>query len=95
MTVGPKPLTVVFTQVSWEKALGVFNARLATAPLEHDTKLRCQRDTIAAVYSDFAAKLPEARFPALFTRAMLEDGRTEGSQYPNLMIPRVWDQYII
>ena len=80
-------------QVSWEKALGVFDARLATTPLEHDTKLRHLRETVAEVYSDFAARLPKARLPALIVRAALEDGRTEGSRYPNLIIPGVKQQY--
>ena len=74
------------TQASWERALGVFDAHLTTAPPEHDTRLRRQRDAVAAAYSDFAAKLPEARTPALMTRALSEDGRTEESRYPNLMI---------
>lgn len=80
-------------QVSWKKALGVFDARLATTPLEHDTELRRLRETVAEGYSDFAARLPEARLPALIIRAGLEDGRTEGSRYPNLMIPGLKQQY--
>lgn len=81
------------TQVSWDKALGVFDARLATASLEHGTRLGHQRDAVADAYSDFEAKLPEARIPVLILRALLEDGRTEGSQYPNLMVPGEREQY--
>jgi hypothetical protein len=81
------------TQVSWKKALGVFDARLATAPLKHDTKLRHWREIVAEVYSDFAAKLPEAKLPTLTIRAQLIDGRTEESRYPNLMLPGMGEHY--
>jgi len=82
------------TQLSWERALEVFDARLADiiAP-EHIAELGHWRETVAQVHSDFMAKLPEARVPALASRASWEDGRTEGSQYPNLMRPGVMIQY--
>lgn len=53
------------TQISWKKALGVFEARLADVPLEHSTKLRYWKEIVAGVRSDFAAKLPDAELPTL------------------------------
>ena len=81
------------TQLSWKKALGVFDARLAYATLEHGTKLRRWRETVTEVYLDFVAKLPDAETPILMLRATQLDGRTEGSRYPNLMLPWVQQQY--
>ncbi|KAF9645914.1 hypothetical protein BDM02DRAFT_3119538, partial [Thelephora ganbajun] len=60
---------------SWKKALGAFDVRLT-----HNMKLRDWRGVVAEVYSDFAAKLPDADLPTLATLGVLKDGRTEGSQ---------------
>lgn len=81
------------SQVSWKKALGVFDARLASVPPENGTKLQHCKEMVAEVHSDFAAKLPDAKLPILAMRATLEDGRTEESRYPNLLIPEVKHQY--
>ena len=83
---GPKPLIGNFTQVSWRKALGVFDARLATAPPECGKELWHWRGVVAEAYLDFTTKLPGGELPILTMRAMREDGRAEGSQYPNLFL---------
>jgi len=80
-------------QVSWRAALGVFDARLVTVPPEHDTKLRHWRETLAEVYSDFTAKVPDAKLQTLALRALWVDGRTEESRYPNLLIAKVGQQH--
>jgi len=67
--------------------LEVFDIRLADFPPEYGARLRHRRDIVAMVYSDFVAKLPDAKLTALASRAAWVDGRTEESQYPNLMIP--------
>lgn len=72
-------------QVSWRKALQVFDARLTYVPLAYAAKLRHCREVVAEVYSDFVAKLPGVELPALARRTKLEDGRTERSRYPNLI----------
>ena len=51
------------------------------------------RETVAGVYSDFLAKLPDAEPPILTARAHETDGRTEGSRYPNFMLPWVQQRY--
>lgn len=80
-------------QMSWKKALGVFDARLANIPLGRCTKLRYWRETVAAIHSDFEAKLPDAEPPILTLRAALLDGRTKESRYPNLMLPGIGRRY--
>ena len=76
------------TQISWKKALEVFEARLADVPLEHDTRLRHWKEIVAKVRSDFMAKLPDAELPTLAAWEKFEDDRrTEGSWHQNLMVP--------
>ena len=89
----PKLLIGNFTQVSWKKALGVFDARLSTAPPECGNKLRDWKDVVAGAYSDFSAKLPDGKLPILAMRAMREEGRAEGSQNPNLFLHGAKQQY--
>ena len=48
-----QPLTASVTQVSWEKALIIFDAHLVTVLVEHGTKLQHWKETVADVYSDF------------------------------------------
>ena len=94
MTARVIPLMANVVQVSWKKALRVFDARLANAPPEHGTKLRHWKETVAEVHSDFEAKLPGTGPGTLTLRAEQVDGRTEESRYPNLMIPGVMQQYM-
>ncbi|KAF9646810.1 hypothetical protein BDM02DRAFT_2889392 [Thelephora ganbajun] len=79
--------------LSWKKALGVFDARITNDTLERGTNFRHWRKTVAEVYSDFVAKLPGAESPILSSRARQLDGRTEGSRYPNMMLPWVRQRY--
>ena len=87
------PLMGYVTQVSWKRALGVFDARLANVPLGYGAKLRRWKKIVAEVHSVFEAKLPEdipAIIPLWAERA---DERTEGSRYPDLMVPGMQQQY--
>ena len=60
VTIRPTPLMVNVTQMSWKKALGVFEARLADLPFEHSVKLRHWKPIVERVYSEFVTKLPDA-----------------------------------
>ena len=73
-------------QVSWKRALGVFNARLANAPPEHRTKLRHWKEAVTEIYTGFEAELLIEEPTILTLRAVTVDGRTGESRYPNLMI---------
>lgn len=79
--------------MSWEKALKVFDARIAKLPLPRGTRLRHWKQIVERLHLDFAARLPEATPPPLAVRVREEDGRTEGSQYPNLILPRERQPY--
>ena len=70
-----------------EKALGVFDARLATVPFEHGIKLQHWKETAVGVYLGFVAKLPDAELPILVVHATWEDSRAEESWCPSLMVP--------
>ncbi|KAF9785457.1 hypothetical protein BJ322DRAFT_831444 [Thelephora terrestris] len=76
--------------VSWKKALEVFDARLAKITSEHGINLRHWKQIVEKHQLDFARRIPEAKMPTLAVRARREDGRTEGSQYPNLILP--WER---
>jgi hypothetical protein len=45
------------------------------------------------MYSDFQARLPGCEPPTIHSLAMLEDGTTEESKYPNLMSVEVRMMY--
>ena len=79
-------------QMSWKRALGVFDTRLANVTLERGTRLRHWKETVLEVHSDLEAKLPDAEPANLSSRARWVDGRTEGSRYPNLMVPGIKQQ---
>jgi len=79
--------------MSWKKTLGVFDARLASRACEHGTKLRHWREIVARVHADFEANLPDAELPNLAVQAAWVDGRTEGSRYPNLLLPGMGERY--
>ena len=42
---------------------------------------------------DLERKLPKREPPVLTSLALLEDGRSEGSKYPNLMVPAAREYY--
>lgn len=79
-------LIVNVTQVSLEKAAGVFVTRLAKTPPEHGAKLQRYKQIVVERYLDLVSRLPEANLPILGRRVLGEDGRTEGSRYPNLIL---------
>ena len=40
------------------------------------------------MYSDFQAGLPNCEPPMIYSLALMEDGTTEESKYPNLMLAK-------
>ena len=51
------------------------------------------RRVVGEKYSDFQARLPDCRPSMLFALALSEDGTTEESRYPNLMLAEVRGRY--
>jgi hypothetical protein len=45
------------------------------------------------MYTKFQAGLPEYEPPMMYSLAMLEDGTTEDSKYPNMMLDEVREWY--
>jgi hypothetical protein len=88
-----KLLTTNAAQVSLEKAVGTFDTRLAKIPPEHAAKLRRYKQIVVELYLDLVARLPGANLPTLGRRVLREDGRTEGSRYPNLILRQVRHTY--
>ena len=82
-----------FTQVSWEKVLGISDAGLVKIPPEQGTQSRNWMKVVENAHLDFAARFPEAKIPTLALRAREEDGRIEGSRYPNLILSQERQQY--
>ena len=80
-------------QISWNKALSVFDSRISGTTLEQGTKLRRWKEVVEEVHLDFWAKIPDEEPPILTERAYKLDGRTEESRYPNLMLPWVRRRY--
>ena len=42
---------------------------------------------------DFERRIPRCELPLLTALALLEDGRSEGSGYPNFMVPATRESY--
>lgn len=62
------------TQVSWKKALEVFEVQLADVPLEHGTESQHWREIVAKVHLDFVANLPDAELPTRAAWTKFEEG---------------------
>jgi len=65
--------------------LPVFDARIINLPSEESAPLRHYRKVVEEMHSDFQARLPGCEPPTVLSLAMLEDGTTKESKYPNLL----------
>lgn len=78
---------------SWRKTLGVFDDRIAKVPSERAADLRNRKQAVTKAHLEFSVKLPDFRVPTLAWLVGWVDGRTEGSQYPNLIPPIARREY--
>lgn len=93
-TVFPPQLTFSFPrQYSWTKALKVYDSRIGSFSLEEGAHLWCLKQVVAEACVDFERRVPKAGPSVLTSLALLEDGRSEGSKYPNLMVPAAREHY--
>ena len=80
-------------QMSWKLTLETIEARV---PLHLDAKsrsLRCWKVTIEKAYANFQVDFPGFK-PDLFTCLVIAtDGRSEGSDFPNLIEPKERECY--
>lgn len=86
-------LTKNTNQISWRRALDTLDARIGSRSRSESEPLRRWREVIEKAYADFQEKLPGYQ-PSLFASlALVEDGRTEDSVFPNLMLAAEREPY--
>ena len=87
-----KELTKIADQVSWKRALETIDVRIRLYPTESES-LGYWREVIGKAYTDFQAN-PLGYGPSQFTSmASSMDGRTEHSDFPNLLEPKEREPY--
>jgi len=81
-----RALTKDATQISWQRALDTIDARIGLYSHVESGSLRHLRGVIGKVHADFQAGLQGCGPSELMSMALLIDGRTADSKYPNLML---------
>ena len=82
-----KALTGNATQISWKRALDTIDALVESRPHAESGPLRYWRAAIGKAYTDTHLNPLEDGPDPLISSALSIDGRTEGSRYPNLLLP--------
>ena len=80
-----KALTEGADQISWKRALDTIDVRVGLSPHAESGSLRHWRGVIGKVYADFQANLLRCGPSPLISSALLVDGRTGDSKFPNLL----------
>jgi hypothetical protein len=74
--------------------LKVFDSRINDLSFEGGASLRDFREIVAEMLVDLEARLPDRYPPKLSALMAFEDGREEGSSYPNFLsdveVKRLW-----
>ena len=73
-------------QISWKKVLDTIDVRIGLCSHAENESLRDLRRVIGKVHADFQANLQERGPSPLLSMAVLLDGRTADSKYPNLIL---------
>ena len=73
--------------------MAVYESRINHLPMEDSLLLRYWKGVVAKAYSTFQEKLPGEEPPELSSMLEKQDGRIEGSKYPNLLQASVRDDY--
>jgi hypothetical protein len=71
----------------------VYESRIKNLPLEDGLLLRYWKGVVSNAHSTFREKLPGEEPPELSSMLERQDGRIEGSKYPNLLQASVRDDY--
>jgi len=80
-----KTLTRGDDQVSWKRALDTIDMRIGLRSHTESESLRYWRGLIGKAHADFQANLLKCGSSPVVSSALLLDGRTEGSEFPNLL----------
>jgi len=78
---------------SWAEALKIYDSQISSLSVEGGAELWRWKQVVAEAYVDIERRMPKREPPVLTSLAMLEDGRSEGSRYPNLMVPTARERY--
>ena len=78
-------LTKGAAQISWKRALDTIDVRIGLRSHAESKSLQDLRGVIGKVHADFQANLLGCGPSPILSMAMLIDGRTPDSQYPNLL----------
>lgn len=87
------PADILTWQCSWTKALKVYDSRIGSLSLEEGAQLWFWKQVVEGACVDLEMRMPKCEPPVLTSLALLEDGRSEGSKYPNLMVPAAREHY--
>jgi len=79
--------------MSWRRVLDTIDTRIGLRSDGESGSLRHWRGVIGKTYADFQAKFPGYGPVLLASLAMDADGRTRGSDFPNLMVPKEREPY--
>jgi len=79
-------LTKDADQISWKRALDTIEARIRVRSPAESKSLRYWRGVIGKVHADFETNLLGCGPSTLMSLALLEDGRTADSKFPNLLL---------
>lgn len=71
----------------------MYDSRIGSLSLEEGAQLWCWKQVVADACADLERRVPKSEPPVLTSLALLEDGRAEGSKYPNLMVPAAREYY--
>ena len=79
--------------MSWKRALDTIDSRTGSCANSRDGTLRYWKEVIEKAYLDLQANLLRCRPSLLTSLALSEDGRTEDSGFPNLLLPAEREPY--
>lgn len=71
----------------------MYESRIKNLPMEEGLLLRYWKGLVAKAHLTFQEKLPGREPPELLSTLARQDGRVEGSRYPNLLQAAVRDDY--
>ena len=80
-------------QISWKTALDTVEARLGLQLDAKNRSLGRWKIAIEKAYADFRENLPGFKPDPFASMVFASDGRSEGSNYPNLIVPRERARY--
>ena len=86
-------LTENVNQISWKRALDIIDMRIGSRPNAESGSLRRWRVVIGTAYNDFQTNFSGYGPTLLTLLALSVDGRTDGSNFPNMMLAAEREPY--